>query len=49
MDKKGGDFQKNIEEMKKIIKITTLSARKKMNKNNRKHCFELFGYDFMID
>ncbi len=26
-----------------------LSVRNIINKNNRKHCFEIFGYDFMID
>lgn len=26
-----------------------MAARLKMNKNNRRFCFELFGYDFMID
>jgi hypothetical protein len=31
------------------MKISMLSVRNKINKNNRKHCFEIFGYDFMID
>lgn len=35
--------------MKKIIKITALSVRKKLNKLQRQFCFEIFGYDFMID
>ena len=26
-----------------------LSVRKKMNPNNRQHCFELFGFDFLLD
>ena len=25
------------------------SVRNKINKNECKHCFEIFGYDFMID
>mmetsp|Transcript_33977 Transcript_33977/g.45754 ORF Transcript_33977/g.45754 Transcript_33977/m.45754 type:complete len:82 (+) Transcript_33977:21-266(+) len=25
------------------------SARKKLNANKRKHCFELFGLDFILD
>ena len=34
--------------MKEIIKITLESIRKKL-KNGRNCCFELFGYDFIID
>jgi hypothetical protein len=34
--------------MKEAIKISVYSARKKFIKKDRKHCFELFGYDFMI-
>ena len=26
-----------------------MSVRQKINKNNRKFCMEIFGYDFMID
>ena len=26
-----------------------LSVRRKMNPNNRKHMFELFGFDFLLD
>lgn len=26
-----------------------MTARLKINKQNRKYCFEIFGYDFMID
>ncbi len=26
-----------------------LSVKKKINKNNRAQCFEIFGYDFMLD
>ena len=29
--------------------MTALSARRKMNKLSRLWCFEIFGYDFMID
>ena len=31
------------------MELTLTSVRQKMNKNNRKFCFEIFGYDFMID
>lgn len=29
--------------------LTMNSVKNKINKNNRSNCFELFGYDFMID
>lgn len=35
--------------MKKIVKISALSVKRKINKNYRNFCFEVFGYDFMID
>jgi len=31
------------------MKLSMLSVRKKLNKKDRKFCFEIFGYDFMID
>lgn len=35
--------------MKDIIKLTALSVKKKLNKLDRLYCFEIFGYDFMLD
>jgi hypothetical protein len=35
--------------MKEYMKISMLSVSRKINRHNRKHCFEIFGYDFMID
>ena len=32
-----------------IIKHTMLCSKNKINLNNRIHCFEIFGYDFMMD
>jgi hypothetical protein len=32
-----------------ILEKTMQSARVTLNKGNRKYCFEIFGYDFMID
>ena len=26
-----------------------MSVKNKINKNERKYCFEIFGYDFLID
>ena len=37
------------EEMVPIIETTLMSVRQKINKNNRKFCMEIFGYDFMVD
>ena len=38
-------FPKFIE----IIKLSTLSVKNKINMNNLNYCFEIFGYDFMMD
>jgi len=35
--------------VKDIMIDSFLSVRKKMNPNNRKSCFELFGFDFLLD
>jgi len=44
------DFRKHLlPQMKELCKNSYLSAEKSLNINNRKQCFELFGYDFMID
>ena len=44
------DVRKNImEKVKYIISITMKSVREKINQKNRNYCFEIFGYDFMMD
>lgn len=35
--------------IKDIVKLTALSVRKKINKQERTYCFQIFGYDFMLD
>jgi len=35
--------------VKDIMIDSFLSVRRKMNPNNRKHAFELFGFDFLLD
>ncbi len=37
------------EKIKYIIKIVGFSSREKLNMNERKHCFEIFGFDFIVD
>ena len=32
-----------------ILETTMMSVRQKINKNNRKFCMEIYGYDFMVD
>jgi len=39
-------IQSNIRE---IVWLSMCAVRRKININGRKDCFELFGYDFMID
>ena len=44
------DFHKALAEgMLPIIEMTLASVRLALNKNNRKFCFEIYGYDFLID
>ena len=38
-----------ISKMKNIILISMESVKKLINKFHRKNCFEIFGYDFMVD
>lgn len=35
--------------MKESIWISMISVKKKLNSENRKFCFEIFGYDFIMD
>lgn len=35
--------------IKDIIIDSFLSVRAKMNPKDRRHCFELFGFDFLLD
>jgi len=49
-----GQYNLKVEELlfpriKDIIIDTFLCVRKKMNYNNRENCFELFGFDFLLD
>lgn len=44
------DFNKHVlQRMKDLVIDTILSWKKNFNPSNRKFCFELFGYDFLID
>ena len=38
-----------VETMKKLIVRTIFASRKLLDPHKRKSCFELFGYDFIID
>ncbi len=42
-------FNKIQIKIREMIWLSMCSARRKINVNGRKECFELFGYDFMID
>ena len=44
------DVKKNImEQVKYIVGLTMKSVKEKINQKNRNFCFEIFGYDFMMD
>jgi len=38
-----------LPQIKNIVRKTMVATRRKLNPDNRKWCFEIFGYDFMID
>jgi len=38
-----------IPSIKNMIKKSLFSVKRKLNPDNRKYCFEIFGYDFIID
>lgn len=35
--------------MKELVIKSMYSVRKTIDSHHRKHCFELFGYDFILD
>ena len=44
------DFRKEIfPKFVEIVRLTTLSVKNKLNLQNVNYCFEIFGYDFMMD
>jgi D-alanine-D-alanine ligase-like ATP-grasp enzyme len=42
-------FNKIMPKIKEICLMTLQSIKKKLNPEDRKYCFEIFGYDFFID
>lgn len=42
-------YNKIQSKIREMIWLSMCSVRRKININARKDCFELFGYDFMID
>ena len=46
----GKNFKKDIfPQIIKIIEISAKAVKNKINIMNRKNCFEIFGYDFILD
>ena len=43
------NFSFIVNRMKELITLTLMSVKKKLNPNCREFCFEVFGYDFIID
>ncbi len=41
--------EKLIPDLKRIIKITMKAVRHRIGLKNRKQCYEIFGYDFILD
>ena len=38
-----------VPKMKSLIRNSLIATKRKLNPNGRKQCFELFGYDFILD
>lgn len=49
LEEKGKDYDSFITNMKNIIKISSMAIRRRINRMEREFCFEIFGYDFMVD
>ena len=46
----GKSFVKDIEpQIRELVTDTIKAVANKLNVNRRQHCFEVFGYDFMVD
>ena len=44
------DFDADVlPKMKYISALTLTTVKKKINCNKRKHCFEMFGFDYFLD
>ena len=43
------NYHKLQSKIREIIWISMIAARRKINVYGRKECFEIFGYDFMVD
>lgn len=41
--------QKTIPRMKEIMGLTFEAAKSQLNLHDRKYCFEIFGFDFLLD
>ena len=47
---KAFNFRENIiPKFKNIIELTAKSSKNLINQKNKNYCFEIFGYDFMMD
>lgn len=44
-----GTFDKILLQIRGMILISLGAAKEKLNPKQRQHCFEIFGYDFIID
>ena len=42
-------YHKLQAKIRENIWLSLMSSRRKININGRKECFEIFGYDFMVD
>lgn len=51
LEKQPAKFYKKkiVSKIKDVIWLTFCSVKKKLNQHDRKYCFEMFGFDFLVD
>jgi hypothetical protein len=49
MEGQGLNYEECLYRVHQHIRVSLKATLKKLNPASRKHCFQIFGYDFMID
>jgi hypothetical protein len=49
LEQAGKEWAWFVERMREIISLSAMAVRRRINRLDREGCFEIFGYDFMVD